>query len=111
MSDLSNITVNTIVKIANNHRFVKRTVERLTKTLIIADGQKFNRISGRMVNSDVWSSSYLTIWNDDDEAEFTILKQVLRNRKILKLISNLDPEELSKDDYDILRQIIDNNPK
>jgi predicted butyrate kinase (DUF1464 family) len=101
---LDDIKTGDIVAVSDNHGIVKAQITRTTKTLIIINGAKYSRRTGRKQNENEWNPCYVKSLSESVEKEIAEY-QTKRNRE--NLIISIQNADFDKVPTEILKQIKD----
>ena len=115
MSDLDDIKVGDIVFVTMNSigmDVIKKTkVGRVTKTMVFCVGSftKYSKRDGYCVIGNAFSSNYSRMqkYSHELEQKWQLQKKLLRNKKMLKEVSKIKPDDLTDEHYIVLKDILD----
>ena len=100
----------TVAVIANN-TISKQQITDDTKTLWKVDGMKFRKSDGVAPGGSMWHISYMRVWDNVTEKQYTEQQQLLKARRVLNRVGLLDPAKVDKKDVNVLASIAEKYSK
>lgn len=94
MKELKDLQVGDIVLVSGTWHRRLSTIQRVTKTQIIVDNIRFNRLSGWQCGRDRWNTSKLYVPSEKEIAE---IKEEETHKKLVHSIQDCDFKKLSTD--------------
>ncbi len=74
------------IRRTENRGYLISNVSRVTKTLIIAGNDRFNKVSGYSVGDDIWSTSHLEEITQQIEDEIALNNLITRCKQLMREI-------------------------
>lgn len=108
--ELKELKVGDKVIIRNRWNDRIKTIERVTKTQIIVNGDKYRRKDGFQINGDTWTPSRIEVLTEE---ELRRMQKQNNKEKMKRYIQNFVFDDLSYDEiehvYNILKKLNNKN--
>jgi hypothetical protein len=84
----------------------KAKVTGITVTQIKVGTLKFRKSDGGIVGGDAWSNMSIVPWTDAHEKSLNEHLRIKNIKRVLHLVSSLDPQSISQEDLETLNTLI-----